>query len=423
MRIFAASNRGLFGVALLAAVPRLLVLAHERGAILASYVEKSDQFAQTFVRSGTFGFVPGVPSAYVQPLYAWFLIPFYWVDRTWLLVGTAQVALACLTAVLVLEIGTRLFDRTTGVLAAAVTTLNPYLLWHDVHINREIVDQPLAAAIFLLTILVARKPDRLRGAALGAVLGLAILGESRLVLLPIPVFAYVLAQHRDRRTLVALWVAACAAALVVAPWVVRNRVQVGCFALTTDSRALWKANNVNTYSTLAHGGWIDDVPPLPGASPVTPAYEVGNPGLHVNECADLKTYQSATLRFWRDHPGEKLRLMGQATEMLWQPTQTRTEGGPANASFLRRWLEAGWTLPVYLLTLAGLFLVPRRIAALAVIFLAYETLEAWIFAGSTRYRISFDFVLALVAAHAVRRLLSSSRYTAITPSTAAPAEN
>ena len=37
------------------------------------------------------------------------------------------------------------------------------------------------------------------------------------------------------------------------PWVVRNRVQVGCFAITTDAHALWKANNINTYKTLADG--------------------------------------------------------------------------------------------------------------------------------------------------------------------------
>ena len=43
------------------------------------------------------------------------------------------------------------------------------------------------------------------------------------------------------------------ALVVVAPWVVRNHVQVGCFAITTDARALWKANNVNTYATLAAG--------------------------------------------------------------------------------------------------------------------------------------------------------------------------
>ena len=45
---------------------------------------------------------------------------------------------------------------------------------------------------------------------------------------------------------------------------VRNKVQVGCFAITTDARALWKANNENTYDVLARGGWIDDVPELPG---------------------------------------------------------------------------------------------------------------------------------------------------------------
>ena len=55
-------------VAAAAVVPRLAVLLHERGDILASFTEKSDEFARTFVRSGTFGFIPGEPSAWTQPL-------------------------------------------------------------------------------------------------------------------------------------------------------------------------------------------------------------------------------------------------------------------------------------------------------------------------------------------------------------------
>ena len=74
------------------------------------------------------------------------------------------------------------------------------------------------------------------------------------------------ALARDRALVPALAVLA-ATVLVVSPWVVRNRVQVGCFAITTDSRALWKANNLNTYDTLAAGKWIDDVPRLAGAPP------------------------------------------------------------------------------------------------------------------------------------------------------------
>ena len=50
-----------------------------------------------------------------------------------------------------------------------------------------------------------------------------------------------------------------AAGLAVSPWIIRNKVEVGCFALTTDGRALWKANNAQTYGLLAQGKWIDDV--------------------------------------------------------------------------------------------------------------------------------------------------------------------
>jgi hypothetical protein len=59
-------------VVLVAAIPRLVVLARERETILEEFVDKSDRFAVTLVEHGTFGFLPGVPSAYTQPLYGWF---------------------------------------------------------------------------------------------------------------------------------------------------------------------------------------------------------------------------------------------------------------------------------------------------------------------------------------------------------------
>ena len=131
-----------------AALPRLLVLAIEREQILEAYVEKSDVFARTLVESGTFGFLPGVPSAYTQPLYAWFLAGLYWpLDRSWVVVGLAQVLVAVVTALLVLAIGAHLASARTGVIAALVATLHPYLVWHDIHVNREILDGLLAAAI------------------------------------------------------------------------------------------------------------------------------------------------------------------------------------------------------------------------------------------------------------------------------------
>src|SRR5262249_31731629 len=157
--------------------------------------------------------------------------------------------------------------------------------------------------------------------------------------------------------------------------------------------------------TLANGGWLDDVPPLKGAPKLTPEYErdiYANTGriVRVNECAQMRLYEHATFRFWRHHPGEKAKLMVQATRMLWQPEQTRTEGG-RSSSTAKAWSEALWTIPLYILAVVGLFVVPPWFAALALVFLLYNTAAAWLFAGATRYRISFDFVLALLAAAVV----------------------
>ena len=100
-------------VVVAAALPRLLVLMRERETILDEFVDKSDRFATTLVDHGTFGFLAGVPSAYTQPLYGWFLAGLYYpFGRSWLAVGIAQVVVAVATALVVFEIGSRLqIDR------------------------------------------------------------------------------------------------------------------------------------------------------------------------------------------------------------------------------------------------------------------------------------------------------------------------
>jgi hypothetical protein len=393
------------------------VLAHERGRILTEFVEKSDDFARTLVSSGTYGFIPGVPSAYTQPLYGWFLAALYWpLGRHWFVVGVAQTIVAAATALVVYTTGRRFLSARAGLIAALISTLHPYLVWHDVHVNREIVDQLLAAGIFVLTLVVAEHASVAAGAALGGLLGLAMLGNSRLAALPFFLAVYLFYNRVGDVTIIVVLVAC---AVTVAPWVIRNKVQVGCYTITTDARALWKANNVNTYATLARGGWIDDVPPLPGAPRLTPEfasdiYKQTGKKIRIDECAQMRLYQHETIQFWRHHPGEKAKLMGQAARMLWDPRPTKTETGPSSGghSRLRTWAETAYALPLFALALLGLVLgsrsaaVPRRFLVLALLFLVYETLAALLFAGATRYRVPWDFVLALLAGVAVDRLLA-----------------
>ena len=394
-------------VAAAAVLPRLAVLLYERNDILTAFTEKSDDFAETFVHHGTFGFLPGEPSAYTQPLYGFFLVPLYWIfGRQWVVVGLAQTAVALAVALLVYEIGRRVSSRRFGVIAAVVSTVDPYLVWHDVHVNREIVDQLVAAAFVLATLLAVERRSWRWAAATGVLAGLAVLGNSRLVLVPVVLAAYLLARL-GRSAWASAAIVVIGAAVAVAPWLIRNRVEVGCWAITTDARALWKANNLETYHVLTSGGWIDDVKdppghPFPNPEEARDLYRETGRKVHVTECANMRYYQRKVRRFWRDHPGAKAKLAALAVRMEWdpRPTKTATESGQGA---VRNWVQPIYTSLLFALGIAGLALVPRAIAALVLLLLAYETLAAMVFVGATRYRIPWDFLIALLAAAALDR--------------------
>jgi hypothetical protein len=110
--------------------------------------------------------------------------------------------------------------------------------------------------------------------------------------------------------------------------------------------------------------------------------------------------------FWREYPGEKARLARQAVLMLWRPAST-VEGDEPSRSGASGWVrdaaEPAYVLALYVLAVAGLFVAPRRYVALAVLLLAYNTATAMVFAGTARYRIPWDFLLALLAGFALVR--------------------
>jgi 4-amino-4-deoxy-L-arabinose transferase-like glycosyltransferase len=398
-------------IAVAAIAPRLAVLLHERGRILTAFTDKSDDFAQTFVHHGTFGFIPGEPSAYTQPLYGFFLIPIYWIfGRNWWAVGSAQIVVATATAFLVYAIGRRVLSRRAGTIAAVLAMLNPYLVWHDVHLNREVLDQLVAAALILCTLVAAdRRSVKWAGAA-GILGGLAVLGNVRLIFIPLVVAAYLVVRNGWSWAPVAL---IAVAALTVTPWVIRNKVQVGCFALTTDGRALWKANNAQTYELLAHGKWIDDVKdppghPFPNPEEARDLYRQTGKKHHVNECANQSYYQHKAWKFVSDHPGEKAKLAGQAVRMEWDPRTTASATDSGHGA-IRSLAQPLYTSVLYALALIGIFVTARWFVGLALAVLAYQTLAAVVFVGATRYRIATDFLIAVLAAGAIEWALARRR--------------
>jgi 4-amino-4-deoxy-L-arabinose transferase-like glycosyltransferase len=395
------------------ALPRLAVLLVERGNVVSAFLEKSDRFATVFVHHGTFGFVPGEPSAYTQPLYGWFLIPVYWFfGRNWISVGLAQIAVAVATALLVRAAAARFLAPTTATAAAIVATLNPYLVWHDVHVNREITDQLAAATLVFVTLVAAERRSFRLAAASGLVAGIAILGNVRLAFLPVVIGAFLAWHfHPIRRAFAGAALVIAVAGLAVTPWLVRNEVEVGCWTLTTDARALWKANNPNTYRILRAGGWIDAVPRLRGAPAYTPqaagdVYNKTGGHVPVNECAQMRLYERQVLSFWRHHPDEKAKLVAVSLQLLWDPRATETSQGPPNGAVvdaLRRWGEGAWISGLYVLSAVGLLVLRRPVTTLILLLLAYQSAAAAVFVGTTRYRVPWDFLIAVPAAAAIAR--------------------
>ena len=171
---------------------------------------------------------------------------------------------------------------------------------------------------------------------------------------------------------------------------------------------------------LAHGGWIDDVPPYPGAGPspqdAGQIYRETGRIVEVDECAQMRFFREKVVDFWREHPGEKARLAGQAVRLLWQPNVLETEGRPGAGTWrdtARSVVEPVFMIALYALAAVGLFALPRSFIVLALVLLGYQTAVAMLFAGATRYRVPWDFLIALMAAAgiaAVARFLERRRY-------------
>src|SRR5262249_19843173 len=123
-------------------------------------------------------------------------------------------------------------------------------------------------------------------------------------------------------------------------------------------------------------------------------------------------YQHRVYRFWIDHPGAKAKLMLQAVRMEWDPQTTRTVSTPERGSridMVRKWVEPVFVSLLFALGIVGLAFLPRWFAVLVIALLAYETLAAMVFVGATRYRIAWDFLVAVSAGAAVAGLWERRR--------------
>lgn len=164
------------------------------------------------------------------------------------------VPLGVVTIVLLGVVGRRLGGPRLGLVAAALAAVYPLFVAVDGALMSETLFGPLVLLALLAALRLAERPGWGRGALLGAAIALAALTRAEALLL-LGFLALPLAW-RARSAPAALG-ALAACVLVIAPWTIRNLVELHTFApiSTNDATVLAGANCPATYSGIDLGGW------------------------------------------------------------------------------------------------------------------------------------------------------------------------
>lgn len=214
----------------------------------------------------------------------------------------AQVAMAVVSAascVLLVLLGTELFEKRVGITAGFLAAVNPFFVFLASIPLTENLAILLYIALGMLLVRLARTLQSRDAVAAGAVFGLAILNKpAGLGALPL-VVAWLIVSERANLTrgvaLAALF--AAAAAIVVTPWTLRNYARLGALVPITNQGGgvMYQANGFHAdyaIERLEQGatGWYN----LPG-----------RPDAFGQDAVAADRRQArAVMAFIRRHPGK-----------------------------------------------------------------------------------------------------------------------
>ena len=257
-------------VLLLALALRLTVLlalpqvfAFERTGVFHG-ADVYDIHARNLLSTGVYGQQPGVPDAFLPPLYSFTLAVLYAVaGRGHLQLGLFHSLLDCASIIMLTRIGRCLFPNgaRVGLLAGLAFALYPYLTFQSLAVVDTSLFICLLYAFLLLIIRLRDKTPTTRHtwalAGLGGLaLGLTMLTRPVVAPLAILLVPWFLLRLNLQQTILRLLPVALVAGLLLLPWALRNFRHFDSFPLltTNSGSSLWLGNNAGTLPTI-HAGY------------------------------------------------------------------------------------------------------------------------------------------------------------------------
>ena len=357
------------------------------------------------------GYVPltGGPTARWPPGYSTVLGGLYRVFGVHPIVGELMNALVgAATVVLLMLAVERAIDRRTAIVAGLILAVLPGpIMWTDV-----LVAETVYTAVFVLVmlVLVHARPTLRWMVVIGLVIGLGALvrGEALTwVLLPIVLFW----NELPRRGLVrGIAVVVCAAALVMAPWTIRNAMVMDAFVpvATNASQTLWSGHHAGatggqTYPPPDHD--LEFSPELPG-----------------RELESSKALRNDAVEYMLTHPRHELELIplklihlnrGDSYVLDWVNAPGDGEAPPLSPIAAERvgvLADAGYFGLLALTVFGGWWLGRvfwrRPIGRLITVsFVTALFLYGFLYYGNYRYRLPYEPLMAVVAAAFVTQVI------------------
>ncbi|MDB5327306.1 MAG: hypothetical protein JWM57_2875 [Phycisphaerales bacterium] len=339
------------------------------------------------------------------------------------IVRAAQALLDASSVAAVFLIGRRLKGNAVALMGATLVAFHPYLIYFSGTLLSETLFTAVAAwGIYFLL----RTPARFRfyGVAL-LVLSVYVRPSAIGMGIAAAATAYSFAPTWRKAFLgnaVAGIAAAIGLVIILTPWMIRNRVQLG--------HAIWTTTNsgftaYDSFNPLADGSSNQDA--LFDVSALAPALATEgraapaggfNRGMWFvtairlrGEVGRSNFYQHAAWDYARTHPRRVTALAFAKLGRFWSPV-------PLSADFGGRWLYVVvgglYVVPLFVFAAIGTFRggLGRRATLILLLPAIYFSAVHCVFVGSLRYRVPCDVPLAVLAAAGV---MSFVRPKASTP--------
>jgi hypothetical protein len=178
------------------------------------------------------------------PLYPLWLSGIYlFIGESYSTVTYVQAVLGALTILLTYLLGRRSSGRVAGLVAAFFAAISYVLIHQSLHLLSEVLYTPLILVIGITLWDAMAQPTNGRFGWAGFWVGISNLVRPTLVLFPFAMIVVLLAALGRQRFLRYWAVFVLVAALVIAPWIVRNYIRYNAvFPLATSNAILWQGS-------------------------------------------------------------------------------------------------------------------------------------------------------------------------------------